>query len=111
MGRRDTATLKQLIEGVEQQYKPDYYCSDDWPAYQKAVPEGKHATGKDKTYRIEQHNSDTRHYAARLHRRTKVVTHSLERLKQSVLAIEYVHKQGGFQALQQQYLCIFDHSR
>ena len=107
VGRRNTATLKRVIAPVEKRYTPPLYCTDDWPAYQKAVPKGKHRTGKDKTYHVEQHNSDTRHYCARLKRRSKVVTHREDRLKNAVLAAEYLTKQGGLEVLRNAYLSIF----
>jgi len=107
VGRRDTATLKQVVHPLEDKYEPLRYCTDDWPAYKKAVPEGKHATGKDLTYRIEQHNSDTRHYAARLKRKSKVVTHNPDRLKNAVLAVEYLTRQGGLEKIRANYLSIF----
>ncbi len=107
MGRRDIATLKQVVEPIESKYTPQVYFTDDWPAYRKAVPEGKHITGKDKTFRIEQHNSDTRHYCARLKRKSKVITHKEQRLKNAVLAVEYLMKQGGLEEMKARYISIF----
>jgi insertion element IS1 protein InsB len=90
-----------LYERVEKKFKPAFYVTDDFKAYRQILPQNKHTVGKDLTYTAEQHNSDTRHWLARFRRKSKVVTHSPEMVRLSVIAAEHVHKGGGFEQLRQ----------
>jgi insertion element IS1 protein InsB len=84
---------------VKKQFNPAFYATDDYGPYTKILPASKHAIGKDLTYTTEQHNSDTRHWMARFRRKSKVVTHCREMARLAVIAVEYVHKGGGFEKL------------
>lgn len=99
MGDRSRRTLKRLYQRVQEKFKPDYYATDGYGPYFEEIPEEQHANGKDLTYTIEQHNSDTRHWAARFRRKSKVVTHCALMAKLTVIAVEYVHKCGGIEEL------------
>lgn len=54
------------------------YCTDKWEAYAKELPIERLVQSKAETVAIERNNSDNRHWFARFHRRTKVVSHSLK---------------------------------
>jgi insertion element IS1 protein InsB len=84
---------------VESRFPGIFYASDDFGAYTKILPQNRHVIGKDLTYSTEQHNSDTRHWLARFRRKTKVVSKSPEMIILSLIAVEYVHKGGGFEQL------------
>jgi IS1 family transposase len=89
-----------LYQRVEEKYAPAFYATDDFNAYTKVLPQSRHVVGKDLTFTAEQHNSDTRHWLARFRRKSKVVTHCPEMARLSVIAVEYIHKCGGFEMLQ-----------
>jgi len=103
-GKRDTRTFERLLEALELRYCPDAYLTDDYNVYAKTLPPGKHAVGKDLTYTIEQHNSDTRHYGARFKRKSKVVSKKAERVEMQIKMTEWATKQGGLEILAAQYL-------
>jgi insertion element IS1 protein InsB len=46
------------------------YYSDNWGAYSKYLPAGKHSTGKDQTWKIERKNLNFRTHIKRLNRKT-----------------------------------------
>jgi len=88
-----------LFERVEEKHTPIFYATDDFKAYRQVLPQNRHVVGKDLTFTAEQHNSDTRHWLARFRRKSKVVTHCPDMARLSVLAAEYIHKDGGFDKL------------
>jgi len=96
-----------LYERLEKWFNPEFYATDGFRSYQQVLPQEKHAVGKDLTYTIEQHNSDTRHWLARFRRKSKVVTHCPDMARLSIIAVEYVLKLGGFQELHSQFVSIF----
>jgi insertion element IS1 protein InsB len=59
--------------------------TDHWKAYAEFLPEEMHT--KAETYTVEGYNSVLRHFLARLRRRSKCYTKSLEMLKYSVLLL------------------------
>ena len=54
--------------------KGKIFVTDDREGYHRLMPENQLYTGKDLTFPIEQDNGNIRHYPARFHRRTKVVS-------------------------------------
>lgn len=62
-------------------------ATDHWKAYETFIPKEKHVQSKAETYTVEGYNSLFRHFLARLRRRTKCYTKSLEMLKYSVLLL------------------------
>jgi insertion element IS1 protein InsB len=58
--------------------------TDYWKAYQEFLPEEKHIQSKAETFTVEGYNSLFRHFLARLRRKTKCYTKSLEMLIISV---------------------------
>ena len=88
LGNRDSQTLGRLLERLSQ-WEVTVYCTDDWKPYQQLLekhPEAFHVISKKETVGIERNNSDNRHWFARLHRRTKVVSKS-ERMVELTMAL------------------------
>ncbi len=68
--------------------------TDHWRAYAEFLPEKIHTQSKAETFTVEGYNSILRHFLARLRRKTKCYTKSLEMLKYSViLLIKYINKE------------------
>jgi insertion element IS1 protein InsB len=74
LGGRDRATLERLLARLKQDWNPRLHCTDDWAAYQKAIPPGRLYVGKDQTHGIERDHARQRHWLARFRRRSIVVS-------------------------------------
>jgi insertion element IS1 protein InsB len=61
--------------------------TDHWRAYAEFLPETIHTRSKAETYTVEGYNSIFRHFLARVRRRSKCYTKSIEMLKYSVLLL------------------------
>jgi insertion element IS1 protein InsB len=61
--------------------------TDYWRAYAEFIPKEIHVKSKAETYTVEGYNSIFRHFLARLRRKSKCYTKSLEMLKYSVLLL------------------------
>ena len=81
-------TGKRLFEAIKSPFNQKYY-TDHWPPYEKFLPPEKHVKSKAETYTIEGYNSLFRHYLARLHRKTKCYSKSLEMLNLSLKLLIY----------------------
>jgi insertion element IS1 protein InsB len=68
-GNRTDADLKKLL-GYLENMPIDIYYTDDWGSYARNLPEYKHRTGKDMTWRIERKNLNFRTHIKRLNRKT-----------------------------------------
>ncbi|WP_330202302.1 IS1 family transposase [Cyanobacterium sp. Dongsha4] len=80
LGKRDSETLKKLLIRLLK-WDVTVYCTDDWKPYQELLskhPDAYHVMTKSETIAIERNNSDNRHWFARFHRKTKVVSKSIE---------------------------------
>jgi insertion element IS1 protein InsB len=55
-------------------WNPRLYCTDDWAAYQEAIPQGRLYVGKDQTHGLERDHARQRHWLARFRRRSIVVS-------------------------------------
>jgi insertion element IS1 protein InsB len=55
-------------------WRPRLYCTDDWAAYEEAIPQGRPHIGKDQTHGIERDHARQRHRLARFRRRSIVVS-------------------------------------
>ncbi|MDI9355843.1 MAG: IS1 family transposase [Chitinophagaceae bacterium] len=75
-GNRDAETFKKLYEKIQRRVQKRYY-TDKWDVYSQIIPKSIHVQGKQNTYKIEQNNSNIRHYLARMKRQTKVVSKSI----------------------------------
>ncbi|MCK4661621.1 MAG: IS1 family transposase [Bacteroidales bacterium] len=88
-GSRGTKTGKELWKLI---YNKEYdkIMTDYWKPYEDFVPKKNHIQSKAETYTVEGYNSLFRHFLARLRRKTKCYTKSLEMLIYSVkLLMEY----------------------
>ena len=96
LGNRDELTTLELYEKIKD-YSGSFYKIDEWVTFEKVLKDKneKFIVGKEYTYPIEQNNSNTRHYLARFHRRTKVVSRSKQMvdisIKLTVLRYDYPH--------------------
>ena len=80
MGNRDSETLKKMLVRLLK-WDVTVYCTDYWQPYQELLsqhPDAYHVITKSETVAIERNNSDNRHWFARFHRKTKVVSKSKE---------------------------------
>jgi IS1 family transposase len=93
-GGRDQATLERLL-GRLQPWSVRLFCTDDWAAYDAALPAGRHYIGKDQMQRSESNNARQRHWFARFRRRTCVVSKSLEMVEATMALFAYYHCNGG----------------
>jgi insertion element IS1 protein InsB len=66
--------LERLLARVKQGWNARLYCTDDWAAYQEAIPQGQLFVGKEQTHGIERDNARQRHWLARFRRRSIVVS-------------------------------------
>ncbi len=83
---RGTETGKLLWEKLKKKEIGEV-MTDHWRAYAEVLPEKIHTQSKAETYTVEGYNSILRHFLARLRRKTKCYTKSLEILKYSVLLL------------------------
>ena len=80
--------------------------TDDWEVYAKIIPKQNHIIGKQYTIGIEQNNSNIRHYCARMTRRTKVVSKSMEMIDLTLRIIWYLNEGSGYKVFQKIALSI-----
>ena len=71
------------------------FCTDDWAPYDAALPAGRHYIGKDQTQRSEGNNARQRHWFARFHRRTCVVSRSVGMVEATMALFAFYHCNGG----------------
>ena len=83
------------------------YYTDDWEVYQKVLPKHRHVIGKKYTVAIERDNSNTRHYLARMTRRTKVVSKTIEMVDITMRIQHFLTIPENYQKLQDIILAIF----
>lgn len=102
IGNRDAETFQRLYDKVASIGNIIWY-SDAWDTFDKVIGENgsKHYIGKQYTHLIESHNSNTRHFTARFHRRTKVVSRSREMVD---IAIKFTFLRHDYPDLVQAYL-------
>ena len=77
-------------------------------AFSKILPAERHVIGKRHTISIEQDNSNTRHYLARMTRRTKVVSKSEYMVNASIKLWLAMTEPETFERVQMQFLSIFE---
>ena len=91
---RDRVTLERLLARLER-WGVRLFCSDDWAAYDAALPAGRHYVGKDQTQRSESNNARQRHWFARFRRRTCVVSRSVAMVEATMALFAFYHCNGG----------------
>jgi insertion element IS1 protein InsB len=84
------------------------FYTDDWEVYRKIIPKERHIIGKQHTIGIEQNNSNVRHYLARMTRRTKVVSKSIEMINISLLIACNFNEYNGYEKYQNIFLSFFN---
>ena len=107
LGRRDAATFPRLYDTLQHLTAWIFY-TDDWDAFAHILPKERHITGKVHTHAIERDNSNTRHHLARMTRRTKVVSQSVDMLHASLKLWCALNVQAIFEAYQAIFLSIFN---
>jgi insertion element IS1 protein InsB len=83
------------------------HYTDDWEPYRAVLPPEQPVIGKAHTVAIERDNSNTRHYSARMTRRTKVVSKKIEMIDLSVRIQEYFRAPKNFAKWQKELKCIY----
>lgn len=77
LGQRGDECLKQLL-GLLERFTVRLYCTDDWGAYERLLPEDQHLITKRYTQSIEQQNLNWRTHLKRLARKTICFSKSIE---------------------------------
>ncbi|WP_315861544.1 IS1 family transposase [[Leptolyngbya] sp. PCC 7376] len=101
LGSRDSRTLGHLLERFSQ-WQITVYCTDNWKPYQQLLenhPDAFHVISKKETIAIERNNSDNRHWFARFHRRTKVVSKSKHMVDLSMALFAKFRVNGSIELL------------
>ena len=106
IGGHDAATFRRLFEKVKHLENCTFY-TDDWAAFAKVLPKGRHVIGKTHTTTIEQDNSNTRHHLGRITRRTKVVSKKEEMMDASIKLWHALTDPTVFKTYQKTFLSIF----
>ena len=83
LGRRDTQTAWRFVEKLPK--APHITYCTDYYSYTVIFPKKAHLQSKKGTQTIESHNGRLRHYLARLRRKTKCYSKSLEMLEASLI--------------------------
>ena len=105
VGPRNWRTVRKLYNKIAH-LNPTIY-TDNWRGFNRVFPKNKHVIGKSETIYIEQNNSDTRHYLARMTRKSKVVSKSTYMLDMSLRLMEYFRDPDNFSTYQLKALSIY----
>ena len=105
-GRLDAGTFRRRYDKVKH-LKPCTFYTDDWDAFAKALPRGRHIVGKAGTAAIGRDNSNTRHHLGRMTRRTKVVSKKESMVNASIKPWVTLANPPTFLEYQRKYICIF----
>ena len=84
---RDFSSYLPLALRLEEKYKIDYLCTDDYDVYKKFSIANNHLTTKSETSLVESKNSLLRHFLARFNRRTKRHSKAIDMVKDSILLL------------------------
>ena len=91
VGNADTGTFRKLWDKVKHN-AITYVCTDGNPTYKEFFEydiDTRHVVTKAETCLVESYNSVLRYYLARLHRKTKCYSKSLEMLTLSIRLLIY----------------------
>ncbi|CEG12465.1 conserved hypothetical protein [groundwater metagenome] len=80
---------------------------DDWNPYKQIFPKNKLVIGKKHTTLIESNNSHIRHFLARMTRRTKVVSRSVEMVDLTLRLCWNINEDNMFGIFQDKFLGLF----
>ena len=93
LGDRSTATGKQLWDAIKD-IDIKKIATDYWKPYENFVPQELHVQSKAETFTVEGYNSLFRHFLARMRRKSKCYSKSMEMLKYSVTLLMLKWNQG-----------------
>jgi IS1 family transposase len=71
-----------------------FFCTDEWAAYAKEIPEANLVQGKQGTVSIERNNARQRHWFARFKRKSLVVSKSLRMVDLTMALFARFHVNG-----------------
>lgn len=92
LGTRGTETGNLLWEKINKNCENSVIHTDYWKSYSEFLPEVRHIKSKAGTFTVEGYNSRLRHFLARLRRKAKCYSKSIEMLKYSlILAMWYLN--------------------
>ncbi len=106
LGHRDAETFQRLYDKVKHLEDCTFY-TDNWDAFAKVLPPGRHVIGKAYTHTIERDNSNTRHHLGRFTRRTKVVSKSADMVDTTIKLWVALSSPSIFHSFQKIALSIF----
>jgi insertion element IS1 protein InsB len=85
LGDRGTVTGRQLWDAIQNKnISIKKVATDYWKPYENFVPKDLHIQSKAETFTVEGYNSLFRHFLARMRRKSKCYSKSMEMLKYSV---------------------------
>lgn len=105
LGNRSDADLKKLVASIDNGMCS--FVTDDWPGFERTLPEKRHFVGKDLTFPIEVTNSDMRRRLARFHRRSKVTSRSMHMVHASIKFYEHLKRLEILETLTSPLLSFF----
>jgi insertion element IS1 protein InsB len=85
------------------------YCTDDWLPYTNELedhPKAHHVISKSETVGIERNNSDTRHWFGRFHRKSKIVSKSVEMVDLTLGLFAKFRSNGNIDLLRNLFLSL-----
>jgi len=62
-------------------------ASDYWKPYEAIIPKDKHIRSKAETFTVEGYNSLFRHFLARMRRKSKCYSKSVDRLREAIMML------------------------
>lgn len=105
IGARDRATFERLYAKLK--HLKAHFFTDDWEVYRQVLPPERHTVGKAHTLAIERDNSNTRHFLARMTRRTKVVSKSILMIDLSLRILNYLAHPENYNLWKKKALTIY----
>lgn len=91
---RDYKAYQVLEDRLLQRYTAEYLCSDDYSVYKQQIIATHHLADKAETCLVEAKNSSLRDNLARLNRKTKKYSKSLEMLELSLYLLVFFKNFG-----------------
>jgi len=99
LGDRGTVTGRQLWDAIQNKnISIKKVATDYWKPYENFVPKDLHIQSKAETFTVEGYNSLFRHFLARMRRKSKCYSKSMEMLKYSVTLL-MLKWNNGLQAI------------